>query len=66
MISAGTLVVAVVYARVRALHVLQPIFVWIGQGMANMNEVLDSALVPIGLVFKFFPCHCLCPSSPYS
>lgn len=54
MISAGTLVVAVVYARVRALHVLQPIFVWIGQGMANMNEVLDWALVPIGLVFKLF------------
>lgn len=54
MISAGTLVLAVVYARVKLFHVLEPIFVWIGQGMANINEVLDWALLPIGLVFKLF------------
>lgn len=54
MISAGTLVLAVVYARIKLLHVLEPIFVWIGQGMANINEVLDWVLVPAALLLKFF------------
>jgi tellurite resistance protein TerC len=52
MISAGTLILAVIYARVKVLHVFQPIFIWIGQGMSNGNEVLDWALKPIGLIFK--------------
>lgn len=54
MISAGTLILAVVYARVKILHFLEPIFVWIGQGMANVNELLDWALKPIWVVLKFF------------
>ncbi len=54
IISAGTLVLAVIYARIKVLHVLQPIFVWIGQGIANINEVLDWVLVPAALLFKFF------------
>jgi tellurite resistance protein TerC len=52
MISAGTLILAVIYARVKILHFLEPIFVWIGQGMANANELLDWALKPFWLVFK--------------
>jgi tellurite resistance protein TerC len=54
MISAGTLILAVVYAHIKPLHVLQPIFTWFGQGMADVNELLDWALKPVWLVFKIF------------
>jgi len=47
MISAGTLVVAVIYGRIKTLHVIQPFFTWIGQGMSNINELLDWALKPL-------------------
>ncbi len=52
IISAGTLVLAVVYARIKVLHVLQPVFVWIGQGMSNINEILDWVLVPVVVLLK--------------
>ena len=52
MISAGTLILAVVYAHIKPLHVLQPVFVWLGQGMADLNELLDWVLKPVWLVFK--------------
>jgi tellurite resistance protein TerC len=52
MISAGTLILAVVYAHVKPLHVMQPALYWIGEGMANINELLDWALIPVKLVFK--------------
>lgn len=51
-ISAGTLILAVVYAHVTTLHVLRPIFVWLGEGMANLNELMDWALRPIGYLFR--------------
>ena len=54
MISAGTLILAVVYAHIKALHAFQPIFNWLGQGMANFNELMDWALKPVWLVFKIF------------
>ena len=54
MISAGTLILAVIYARIKPLHVFQPVFDWFGQGMANVNELLDWLLKPIWLVFKIF------------
>jgi hypothetical protein len=34
--------------------VLQPVFTWLGQGMANVNELLDWLLKPVWLVFKIF------------
>ena len=46
VISAGTLVLCVVYRRVRFLHVLRPLFVWLGQGIGNVNELFDWALRP--------------------
>ena len=52
MISAGTLILFVVYAHMKPLHVLQPIFNWIAEGMANINELVDWALVPIILPIK--------------
>ena len=54
VISAGTLILFVVYARLKPLHVLQPIFNWVGEGMANINELLDWALVPVIIVIKIF------------
>jgi tellurite resistance protein TerC len=54
MISAGTLILFVVYAHLKPLHVFQPIFNWVATGMANINELLDWALIPIVLVVKIF------------
>ncbi len=52
MISAGTLILFVVYAHLKPLHVFQPIFDWVAKGMANINELLDWALIPVVLVVK--------------
>jgi tellurite resistance protein TerC len=54
MISAGTLILFVVYSHIKFLHVFQPIFNWIAEGMANINELFDWALVPVVLVVKTF------------
>ncbi len=54
VISAGTLILFVIYARLKPLHILQPIFNWVGEGMANINELVDWALVPVILVIKTF------------
>ena len=47
MISAGTLILAVVYAHVKPLHVLQPVFNGIGVAMDKGNTALDWVLHPI-------------------
>ncbi len=52
IISALTLVAFVVYARVKPLHVLRPVFYWVAEGMDNLNELLDWALVPFIAVIK--------------
>jgi tellurite resistance protein TerC len=52
MISAGTLILAVVYAHIKPLHLIQPVFNLIGQGMGKINELLDWILKPVGLFFK--------------
>lgn len=54
VISAGTLVLFVVYDHIKPLHVFQPVFKWVGEGMADINELLDWALVPIILLIKTF------------
>jgi tellurite resistance protein TerC len=53
-ISASTLILFVVYAHIKPLHVLQPVFNWLAERMANINEVVDWALVPVILVIKTF------------
>ncbi len=52
MISAGTLILFVVYAHLKPLHVLQPIFDWVAEGMANINELIDWFLIPVVFVVK--------------
>jgi tellurite resistance protein TerC len=54
IISAATLILCVVYARVKFLQVLAPIFRWVAQGMGNLNELIDWALVPIMWILKTF------------
>ncbi len=52
VISAGTLILFVIYARTKPLHIFQPIFRWVSEGMANVNELVDWALVPVILLMK--------------
>jgi tellurite resistance protein TerC len=54
MISAGTLILFVVYAHIKPLHVFQPVFNWVAEGMAHINELIDWVLVPVVLVVKTF------------
>jgi len=54
MISAGTLILFVVYFHLKPLHVFQPVFNWVAEGMANINELLDWFLKPVVLVVKAF------------
>ena len=51
-ISAGTLILFVIYAHVKPLHILQPGFNWVAEGMANVNELLDWLLKPLVLILK--------------
>ncbi len=51
-ISLSTIILCVVYARVKFLHVLAPVFHWIGEGMGNLDELINWALRPIVLVIK--------------
>lgn len=53
-ISVGTLVLAVMYSRVKLLHTLGPILHWLGEGMADLNELIDWALIPITGLFGLF------------
>ncbi len=52
IISAGTLILFVIYAHMKPLHVLQPLFDWVAKGMANINELLDWVLIPIVFTVK--------------
>jgi tellurite resistance protein TerC len=52
VISVLTLVLFVVYAHIKPLQILRPIFYWVGEGMADVNELVDWALIPLGVAFK--------------
>jgi tellurite resistance protein TerC len=51
-ISLATLALALIYAHVKWLHVIDPALVWLAQGFANFNEVFDWALRPILALIK--------------
>lgn len=51
-ISVATLVLCVVYARVKPLHALNPIFVWISRGMGAVDRFINLLFAPLGWVFK--------------
>lgn len=52
LISAMTIVLCVVYAHVKPLHILAPIWLWLAQGMGNLNEVANWALRPLLALIK--------------
>ena len=52
IISAATLVLCVVYARLKFLHVLAPLFDWISHGMGILNDLINWAFMPVILPFK--------------
>lgn len=51
-ISVTTLVLCVVYARFKPLHVLSPVFGWIARGMKVVDQFINMLFMPLGWVFK--------------
>jgi tellurite resistance protein TerC len=50
-LSILVIVLSLVYAHVKWLHIFDPVLIWLAEGFANFNEVIDWALVPvIGLI----------------
>ena len=50
-LSVAVIVLSLVYAHVKWLHIFDPVLIWLAEGFANFNEVIDWALVPvIGLI----------------
>ncbi len=45
-ISIGTIALALLYAHSKLLQKLNPVLLWLAQGFANVNELVDWALVP--------------------
>jgi tellurite resistance protein TerC len=52
LISAATLILCVVYARVKFLHLLAPLFDWFGHGMGILNDLINWAFTPVVLPIK--------------
>lgn len=52
-ISVTILLSALLYAHSRFLQYLRPVLIWIGQGFANINELVDWALVPLVVVLRW-------------
>ena len=50
-LSITVILLSLIYAHVKWLHVFDPVLIWLSEGFANFNEVIDWALVPvIGLI----------------
>jgi tellurite resistance protein TerC len=52
IISVSTLVLCVVYARLKFLHVLAPLFDWFSHGMGILNDLINWAITPVVLPIK--------------
>ena len=46
-ISVAIILLALLYTHSKLFQKMRPIFIWIGQGFANVNELVDWALMPI-------------------
>jgi tellurite resistance protein TerC len=47
LISAGVLIMCVIYARLHFLHFLNPAFTLLAVGLGKLNELIDWALLPV-------------------
>ncbi|WP_299030255.1 hypothetical protein [uncultured Thermanaerothrix sp.] len=52
-ISLVILFSALLYAHSKPFQLLRPVLVWFGQGFANINELVDWALVPLGVTLRW-------------
>lgn len=52
IISTGTLLLCLAYARFKFLHILKPVLHWLGEGMGYVNLLVNWALRPISLMVK--------------
>jgi len=51
-ISIGTLVLCILYGRLKFLHVFRPVLVWLSQGIRHMNGLVDWALAPLVAILR--------------
>ena len=51
-VSLLTILFAVIYARVPFLRVIEPGLKWLCRGMANINELADWLLEPLGWIVR--------------
>jgi tellurite resistance protein TerC len=51
-ISVSIIVLSLLYAHWRPLQWFRPVLVWLAQGFANVNELIDWALVPFFALFR--------------
>jgi tellurite resistance protein TerC len=52
VISVATILLCLLYAHVKFLHVLAPIFHWAARGMGLLNELINWALEPLVVLIK--------------
>jgi tellurite resistance protein TerC len=51
-ISVATILISLLYAHSRLLQKLRPVLLWLAQGFAAINALVDWALVPLGAAFR--------------
>jgi YkoY family integral membrane protein len=54
MVSAGTLILFVAYARIKWLHVFRPLFHGVAKGMAYLNTFFDWMIIPVIFIIRVF------------
>jgi len=53
-ITGSTILLSLAYHYIRPLHVFKPVLDWLAEGFANVNELLDWALIPLTTALKLF------------
>ena len=51
-ISISVILLALLYAHSKLMQKFRPVLIWIAQGFANLNELIDWALVPFYALFR--------------
>ncbi len=51
-ITGVTVLLSLAYYYLRPLHVFKPVLIWLAEGFANINELIDWVLVPITAIVK--------------
>ena len=52
LISVATILLCVMYAHVKPLHILAPVFRWLAEGMGNLSELINWLLKPLVVLIK--------------